>query len=242
MRGTLAEFTITQLLQLFALSERSGTIMINGSERRCRLFVAGDRVIGLGLPEFDVRSEILSCELLPPSTRAMIEGITPRPEVPGLSFVVSNALEPERWETFVQRQIEQQLFPVLNLDHGEFEIVVGRCPPAPVRLSISIQHLILEGSRWEAEIDDLTREGFRLDSSWQRGDLGGLISGVRIANVDWLVWSALERASTIAEIARRTCLPDLLTATAIKRMSADGIVRSATTEPDAERRTMRGAK
>jgi hypothetical protein len=227
MRGTLSEFTVTQLLQLFALSERSGMISVVSGERHCRLLVAGDRVIGLGQPNYDVRAELLACTLLPTAARAALEDLTPRPDVPGLSFVVSNALEPERWDAFVQRQVEQQLFPVLNLEQGEFDVVVGRCPPAPVRLSLSVQQLILEGSRWEAEIEDLEREGFHLASVWRRGDVGHLTSGIRMANVDWLVWSALEQPASIADVARRACLPDLLTTTSIKRMSGDGVVQPA---------------
>ena len=222
MRGTLAEFTLTHLLQLFGVAERTGAIAVETGGARLTLLVEVGRVSGLGLDGFDVRESLLRCELLSSTSHASLMGITPRADTPGLSLLARNAVEPARWEAFVERMLEQHVYPLLNHEQGEFEVNVGRCPPAPLRFSISIQQLILDGTRWEAEIEALGVEGYPAASVWRRAAPSDDHDG-RLTGAQWLVWALAQAPTSIAEMGRRLCLSNLSTAVAVKRLYALGL-------------------
>jgi hypothetical protein len=223
MQGSLSEFTLAQLLQFFALAERSGTVVVRSGGRESRLLVEGDRIVGWGMDGYDVRQELLSCEMIPASIRQAISEVQPRDDTPGLSFVVRNLIEPDRWDTFAQRQLEQDIYPLLSSEDGDFEIHIMRNPPAPLRLSIPINSMILDGSRWESEMEAAAQDGYQLDGVWQRSD--GVVDGdVRLSGIEWMVWAALAKPSTISDVARRLCMPDLATIGAIKRLRSLALV------------------
>ncbi len=224
MQGSLSEFTLAQLLQFFALAERSGTVLVRSGGRESRLLVEGDRIIGWGMDDYDVREPLLACELLPAPVYRAIADVQPRQDTPGLSFVVRNLIEPERWDAFAQRQLEQDIYPLLSIEEGEFEIQVLRNPPAPLRLSIPINSMILDGSRWESEMEAAAQEGYQLDGRWQRVENGVPQTQVRLSGLEWMVWAMMTEPITIADIARRLCAPDLETIGAIKRLRSLNLI------------------
>lgn len=226
MNGSLSEFTLAQLLQFFALAERSGTITVTSKGRVSRLLVEGDKIIGWGLDGYDPHAIILACELLPTPARQAIEEVTPRKDTPGLSFVVRNLVEPERWEAFAHRQLEQDIYPLLSAEDGEFDIQIMRCPPAPLRISVPINSVILDGSRWESEMEAAQLEGYRLESKWRRTDTPP-DKQLRISNLEWMVWATLTEPRALGDISTRLGAPDLATIGAIKRLRSFGLVESA---------------
>ena len=225
MLGTLSEFTLAQLLQLFALSENSGTITVHAGNQHTRLLIESERVVGLGAPEFDPRADFLRIELLPSRTRHALHELDPRKDTPGLSLLVGNLVDPNQWEQYDARRLEQDVYPLLNEDDGAFEITVERCPPAPIRVSASVQQLILDSTRWEAESAALRSSGYTLDRTWQRPDAVSHDGDVSLERTSWLVWSAVCMPSTIAEVALRIGIPDLVAATAVRRLHEAGLLQ-----------------
>lgn len=219
MHGQLSEFTLAQVLQFFTLAERSGTVQVRSKGRTSRLLVEGDKIIGWGLPSFDAREALLSCDLLPAATLDTIGDVRPRDDTPGLSFVVRNLIEPERWELFVQRMLEQDVYPLLSTEDGEFDVQIQRCPPAPLRLSLPINSLILDGSRWESEMEAAEIEGFALTTQWRRTHTHPSATRIRLTGLEWMVWSLLREPGDIRQVAQRVGAPDLATIGAIKRLS-----------------------
>ncbi|HEX5164942.1 MAG TPA: DUF4388 domain-containing protein [Thermomicrobiales bacterium] len=227
MQGSLSEFTLAQLLQFFALAERSGTVVVKSAGRESRLLVEGDRIIGWGQDDYDVREPLLTCEMISPAELQAITDVQPRSDTPGLSFVVRNLIQPERWEFFAQRQLEQDIYPLLNAEEGDFEIQVLRNPPAPLRLSIPINSMILDGSRWESEMEAAALEGYQLESTWQRQHRQQASPAVQLSGLEWMVWAILTEPLSIAAIARRLCMPDLATIGAIKRLRSLNTIEEA---------------
>lgn len=227
MLGSLSEFTLAQLLQFFALAERSGTVVVRAAGRESRLLVEGDRIIGWGMDDYDVREPLLSCEMITATALQAIAAVQPRPETPGLSFVVRNLIEPERWESFAHRQLEQDIYPLLSVEEGDFEIQILRNPPAPLRVSIPINSMILDGSRWESEMEAAAQDGYHLDGRWQRASGPPQELPLRLSGVEWMVWAIVTKPLSIAEIARRLCVPDLATIGAIRRLRSLGAIEEA---------------
>jgi hypothetical protein len=226
MRGSLAEFTLNHLLQLFGVAERTGSVTVEAAGRRVELLVEVNRITGLGLDGFDPRESLLQCELLPSSSRATLLAVTPRPDTPGLSMLARNAVEPERWEAFVQRVLEQHVYPLLNSEHGDFEVMIGRCPPPALRISTSIQQIILDATRWEAETEALHAEGYRSDSRWERSATHATASNNgQFSGTQWLIWAIATAPTSISEASSRLCLPELATTTAVKRLHTLGVLK-----------------
>ncbi|MEZ4571890.1 MAG: DUF4388 domain-containing protein [Thermomicrobiales bacterium] len=228
MQGSLSEFSLSELLQLFALSEKTGTVTVSHENGDSRLFLEAGRIVGWGLDDFDAHASILACRYLPPATEAAVRSIAPEPGTPGLAFVVRNLVEPQRWTSFVQRLLEQDVYHILDLDNGEFDILVDRIPPVPLSLSLSVQQLILDGSRWEADSAELTQEGYGTGSTWRRAPQEELDGSAEISPRDWLVLSALAEQRTIGEVGALICLPDLETAEIIKSLHQRKLAKPVT--------------
>lgn len=224
MQGSLSEFTLAQLLQFFALAERSGTVVVRADGRESRLLVEGDRIIGWGMDDYDVREPLLACEMISAPAKAAITEVQPRADTPGLSFVVRNLIEPERWDAFAHRQLEQDIYPLLSVEEGDFEIQIIRNPPAPLRVSIPINSMILDGSRWESEMEAAAQDGYDLQGIWRRTEGLAPSTSLRFSSLEWLVWAILTEPTSIADIARRLCLPDLETIGVIRRLQSKGVI------------------
>ena len=227
MQGKLSEFTLAQLLQFFALAERSGAIDVRAKGRQSRLLVEGDKIIGWGHDGYDVREPILACALIPGDVAQAIHSLQPRKDTPGLSFVVRNLVEPQRWDLFARRQLEQDIYPLLSIEEGEFDVSVFRNPPAPLRVAIPINSLILDGSRWESEMEASAQEGFHLDGKWRRSVDYGNGALARMSGLAWMVWATLRTPMSIGALARQLGAPDLETINAIKRLRLSNLAEEA---------------
>lgn len=216
MNGSLSEFTVAQLLQFFAIAERSGTVVIRTAGKESRLLVEGDRVSGWGFDHVDVRAMMLCCHLLPTHLVDSLTDVIRREDTPGLSVIVRNLVEPARWEAFTRRVLEQDIYPLMNAEVGEFDVTIGRCPPAPLRLSLQVNSLILDTSRWESEMEAAAVEGLGVESCWKRSAPRAPQSP--LAGFEWLVWAELRQPRTLGEVARQLCIPDLITVAAVRRL------------------------
>lgn len=230
LRGRLEEFNLGELLQMFALSEKTGTISVSYGACKSRLFVEAGRVVGWGLDDFDPHAAILACRFLPPDTEAAIRSIVPDPGAPGLAFVIGNVVEPERWAIFVQRLLEQDTYGILDRDEGEFEIKVDRLPTVPLHLDLSVQQLILDASRWEADFSELAQDGYSAESKWKRVDRDQIDSAAEMSHREWLVYSALAKACSIGTVAAELCIPDIETAETVKALHGRDLVVPITDE------------
>lgn len=223
MQGELSEFTMAELLQLFALAERTGTLQVETPRSSSRVLLESGRIVGIGMPDFNVHDAIVSLELLPARSGASLQSVTPTPMTPGLSFIVKNLVEPERWDLFVRRCLEQQVYPFLTREQGTFEAVIERTPFCPLVVSMSVQQLVLDGSRWAAEIAEHRQDGFNLESRFERSEL--VPSGSAVTALEWLVWSILDGPQKVARIAERVGIPDLDTLTTVRKLQAGGWVQ-----------------
>jgi hypothetical protein len=144
-----------------------------------------------------------------------------------LDFIIRNLLEPHRWDWFTRRLLEQDIYPVLTLEHGAFEVSAALSDPPPVGLSLSVQELILDGSRWEADMQELADDGFSIAGTWRRAARDPNLPGVELNSATWLIWAALGRPERIGAIADRVAMPDLDAVRAIKALHQSGLVERA---------------
>lgn len=226
MQGELGEFTMAELLQLFALSEKTGTLNVTTPTGTSSVQLESGRVIGAGDSTFDVHKEIRNCRLLPARAGATLSDISPTPQSPGLSFVVRNLIEPQRWELFSRRCIEQLVYPFLSADEGKFEVTMGRPASLPLTVSLSVQQLVLDGSRWQSEMEEHLEEGYRQSTRVVRCEQQ--TGSIRFSPLEWLIWAAADQPQSIGRIARRTGIPDLDAIDSTRKLLSSGWLQRAT--------------
>lgn len=225
MQGDLSEFTMAELLQLFALAERSGILQVRTPGGESRVLLESGKVIGIGMEDYNVHELILQCELMPARSGASLDSVTPTPNTPGLSFIVRNLVEPDRWDLFARRCVEQEVYPYLTRSSGTFDISVERTPYCPLVLSMSVQQLVLDGSRWESEMDEHRQDGFWLTSTFVRSSMFPDRNSVSM--IEWLLWTALESPKSVQTVANRVGIPDLDALTTVRKLLAEGWIERA---------------
>lgn len=220
MQGELSEFTMAELLQLFALAERTGTLVVHTQEGASRVLLESGRVIGIGQEDLNVHELIMTCELMPTRSGASLSSVTPTPQTPGLSFIVRNLVEPERWELFARRCVEQEVYPYLTRERGSFNVEIDRVPFCPLAVNMSVQQLVLDGSRWQSEMQEHRQDGYTLASRFQRGDLR--LERTSVTSVEWLIWSILDCSQSVGTIAKRVGIPDLDALSTVRKLHTAG--------------------
>ena len=224
MQGQLNEFTVAHLLQFFSIGEKSGVVDVVSNDRHVRLYVDYDRLIGIGIDKLDLHQTVLDAVGLPRATRQRVLDITPRADTPGLALILRNLLEPTRWDLFVRRQLEQHVYPLMSTTSGHWEIAVTRCPPAPLTLSVTINSLILDGSRWESEIDALSIDNLNAEVTLERATFAPT-EQLTLRHEEWLLWSWCSKPTSIGNLARDLACPDLTILTAARRLLQIGLLQ-----------------
>jgi hypothetical protein len=224
MRGSLDEFTLAEVLQLFSITEKSGVLYVEARGQRSNFYIEGGRLVGWGGEDGAVINELVCHEaLLAPAIPP--HRSTPNPEpASGASLIARNSVEPFRWNLVVRRILERHVYPCLDATDGELELRIQPPPAAPIHLSVGIQELILDGSRAEADRVLMAKQGYSANSRWQRVTLGDAGSSPSLDRLDWLVWVALREPCSIAEAAARIQAPELDVGHAVHRLHRLGLL------------------
>jgi hypothetical protein len=170
LRGSLHEFNIGDILQLYQISGRTGSVRVWQSDSPVyTIYIDRGRISGAGADNWNLINEIRRIEWLSQEVKQQLDLIEREGGGAGLSLIVRALLSPQAWEYFSERQLEQLVFPVLNWQEGEFEAQVDVIPRvAPLRVNQSPQQLVLSAARWEEEVRGAETEGFSLEIIWER--------------------------------------------------------------------------
>lgn len=171
VRGDLAEFSVSDLLQLYQIAAKTGSLAIASDRGRTTLYFDRGQVIGVGADGWSLLTELSRIVLLPPEVRQQIEVLPRDGEVAGLNPIARALVMPQVWEQFVDLQLERLIFPLVGLTEGEF-IAEVRATPAlgALRVDQAPQQLILRAARWDEELRRAEEQGFGRGSRWQRVD------------------------------------------------------------------------
>ena len=73
----------------------------------------------------------------------------------------------------------------------------------------------------------LAQDGYRLNGAWRRCQIQPDLGRIELGQSEWLTWAAMHAPSTIRQLGRRLCMPDLQVADAIKRLEALQLIERA---------------
>ncbi|HUZ02270.1 MAG TPA: DUF4388 domain-containing protein [Thermomicrobiaceae bacterium] len=220
MRGNLREFSVADLMQLYQIAVKSGTITVHGESGSHLIYFDRGHVSGVGAEDWSLVGELRSIEWLSPDVRRQVDLMDANDSYVGLSLIARALLTPLAWDRFVERQIEELIYPMLLWREGAFIAEVDVIPKvAPLRFNQSPQQLILNGARWEEEVYRAGRDGFGRNTVWRRS------SEVMVdTEEDALFLDLLDRPRSIADLAAAAGVGVLMATACVQRLEGNGLV------------------
>ncbi len=235
LQGNLQDFTVTQLLNLVNLANKSGALLIQGSNEGARLifrqgklayaqFVSEDGKKQGSLPSILHRAEkINDAQLNTLQTRA--SGMSDK-EL-GLLLINSGYVSQQDILESLQSYfvgIIQQLFTWVE---GRFKFDPTQdVPENKIPVRISLEDVIMEGSRQSREWEQLNAEIPNLDMALAFTDRPGVnLKKVNLNVEEWRVVSYINPKNSIRQIAKATKMNDVEIRRIVYGLLQAGLVR-----------------
>jgi hypothetical protein len=227
LRGSLEEFSLGDILQLYQISGRTGIVRTwrEGSLTHV-IYVDRGRISGAGADQWDLIDEVRQIEWLSDEIKSQLESMGRDGGGTGLSLIARALLSATAWDYFSERQLERLVYPALLWGHGEFEAIVSDVPRvAPFRINQSPQQLVLSAARWEEELRSAEQSGFTLGSRWVRtGDPPAVLMDA--ADEQHQLLPLMVRPRTVEEMSAAGGLSTLRVIDQIRQLCDAGLIRS----------------
>lgn len=219
MRGSLSDFGVVDILQLFQISAKTGTLEVRDGRNTYTLYFDRGHVSGLGADHWNLIAELRRIEWLAPDVRQQLDLLEKDGSYVGLSLIARALLTPAVWDQFVERQVEALIYPLFDLSEGEFRAAVDVIPQvAPLRIDLAPQQLILNAARWQEELRRASYAGTGPESIWRRSVAPGGSSGGDV------ILALLAHPRSVSDLAAAAGLSVLATVDRVGRLSRDGLV------------------
>lgn len=222
MQGSLREFTVSDLLQLFQIAVKSGRLEVRGPGQPITIFFEEGTVSGIGAAQWSLVAELRRIEWLTPDILHQLELLAEADDDAGLSLMVRAMLTPAVWGHFVERQLEVLIYPLLDLREGTFEIHVDEEPSlVPLRIDQAPQQIILNAARWHEELARAAQDGLTPESVWRRAFVVGH------GPSGHLLLSLLRRPRSVSDLAAAAGMSTLQIFDRLRRLRDAGLVEPA---------------
>jgi hypothetical protein len=219
LQGNLRDFTVTQLLNLVNLANKSGALLIQGPNEGARLIFHSGKLAYAqlasdtegtqgGLPAVLHRAEKINDAQLN-TLRNRATGMSDK-ELGLLLINAGYVTQPDILESLQNYYVGviQQLFTWVD---GRFKFDPGQdMPETKIPVKISLENLIIEGSRQIAEWEQLNFEIPNLDMALAFTDRPGVnLKKVNLNVEEWRVVSYINPKNSIRQIAKASKMNDL---------------------------------
>jgi hypothetical protein len=161
LKGTLDDFTLPDIFRLLSQSKKTGRLDVERSAGRGNVFFKDGNVY---FAESTLSRELVGQKLLKAKVLTdgqLMKALDEQAESGGrVGEVLRNAglVTDVQLETALRGQIEDAVFDLLRWDAGEFDWAPEADVDAEVSLSVSVENLIMEGSRRLDEMAIITRK------------------------------------------------------------------------------------
>ncbi|MBW3594943.1 MAG: DUF4388 domain-containing protein [Actinobacteria bacterium] len=161
LKGTLDDFTLPDIFRLLSQSRKTGRLDVQRSAGQGNVYFRDGDVY---FAESTLSKELIGQKLV--RARVVTDGqlmkaLDEQADGGGrLGDVLRAAglVTEDQLETAVRSQIEDAVFDLLRWDAGEFDWAPGEATEAEVAISVSVENLIMEGSRRLDELAIITRK------------------------------------------------------------------------------------
>lgn len=215
MKGNLRDFSVTQLLNLINLAQKSGSLNVEGTNGAVTVFFTGGKLsyAQVGANDNSLVSILHQSDKLSVSQYNAIKARADSISDKELGLILINANYISRQDVILSLQnhfigIIEQLFSWVE---GFFQFENDAIPPSDkVTVRVNLENIIIEGSRQLHEREHLQDEIPSLDMALKFADRPGAnIQNVNLSEVEWRVVSYINPKNTMHQIARATSLNDL---------------------------------
>ena len=230
IKGNLHDFTLTQLLNLINLAQKTGTLVVEGSNDSVEVFFTNGK---LAYAQTDLEDNSLvgilhKAKLLSTNQykgiKANVNGMSDK-EL-GLLLINSNYFSQQEILNSLQLHFIEVLKRLFTWMEGFFQFETDVSPPEDkITVRVNLENLILEGSRQAQELEHLEEEIPSLEIGVKFVDHPGAnIANLKLSHTEWKVIPYVDPKNTLSQIAAVTDLTDFEIRQVIYSLLQAGII------------------
>ncbi len=215
LKGNLRDFTVTQLLNLVNLAQKSGTLVVNGANQTARITFREGKLAYAEISNEDNRLGAIlhKARIITTSQYNTINTRAAAMSDKELGLLLVNSGYVSQQDIILSLQnhfvdIIQRLFTWVE---GMFQFNAGEMPPTdriPIRMNL--ENIIIEGSRRVREWEQLQDELPNLDLALKFTDRPGVnLKNINMSKEEWQVVSYINPKNTIRQIAKAAKMTDM---------------------------------
>lgn len=215
IKGNLSDFTLTQLLNLINLAQKSGTLVVEGSNEAVEVYFTEGKLAYAknGQDDSSLVGILHKSKLLSSSQYRGIKanGNGMSDKELGLLLINANYFSRQDILSSLQSHFVDVVNRLFTWMEGMFQFNSDVYPPEDkITVQVNLENLILEGSRQIQELAHLEEEIPSLEIGVKFVDRPGKnISNLKLSSEEWRVIPYVDPKNTIRQIARVTELGDL---------------------------------
>jgi hypothetical protein len=214
LKGNLRDFTITQLLNLINLARKTGSLVVQGSGESVQIFFReGKLAYAQDGADNSLATILFKAHKLSAAQRGIIQqkaGNISDKEL-GLLLINASYLSQQDILASLQAHFIEIVNHLFTWADGFFQFENDARPPDDkITVRLSLENLIIEGTRRMRELENLQDEIPSLDMSLKFIDRPGAnLRNVNLSVNEWKVVSFINPKNTMRQIARAARLNDL---------------------------------
>ncbi len=230
IKGNLSDFTLTQILNLINLAQKSGTLVVEGSNEAVEVFFTDGKLAYAqnGQDDCSLVGILHKSNLLSSSQYRGIKanGNGMSDKELGLLLINANYFSQQDILSSLQSHFVDVVNRLFTWMEGMFQFNTDVYPPEDkITVRVNLENLILEGSRQIQELEHLEDEIPSLEIGVKFVDRPGEnISNLKLSSEEWRVVPYVDPKNTIRQIAKVTELSDLEIRQVVYSLVQAGIV------------------
>jgi hypothetical protein len=209
IKGNLHDFTLTQLLNLITLANKSGTLVVERSNEVVEVFFTDGKLAYADSVNGDnsLASILHKTELIS-SAQYNVNGMSDK-EL-GLLLINANYFSQQEILQSLQTYFVEVVNRLFTWMEGFFRFETDIAPPDDkITVKINLENLILEGSRQIRELEHLEDEIPSLDIGVKFVDRPGAnVTNLKLTSQEWSVIPYIDPKNSLKKIAVVTKLTD----------------------------------
>ncbi len=230
IKGNLHDFTLTQLLNLINLAQKTGTLVVEGSSEAIEVFFNDGKLVyaQTGAEDNSLVGILHKAQLLSSTQykgiKANVNGMSDK-EL-GLLLINANYFSQQDILLSLQTHFIEILRRLFTWVEGFFQFDSDVCPPEDkITVKVNLENIILEGSRQLQEIENLEDEIPSLEIGVKFvARPGANVANLKLSSEEWLVIPYIDPKNTLSQIARVTSLDEFEIRQVIYSLLQAGII------------------
>ena len=244
LKGNLRDFTVTQLLNLVNLAQKTGTLVVQGSNQAAHITFREGKLTYAELSNEDSRlaAVLYKGKII---TTAQFNTIVTRAKTMsdkelGLLLINSGYVSQQDIILSMQNHFLDIIQRLFSWAEGQFNFIVGQqAPQDKIPIRMDLENIIIEGSRRLREWEQLQDELPNLELALKFTDRPGVnLQNLNMSVEEWRVVSYINPKNSIKQIAKAAKMSDMEIRRVVYGLLQAGLVELV--RPEGMARTLPG--